>query len=261
MAEFVRSQELQKILESGYGWRARIGFISPGVVDESLSRQFYRMAPPGVTLVRTSLGVVAATQTIDGSPLAPPNVFAAANELARERPDCIIVGGSPTVVLHGLGADADLIARIHEETGIATSTAQSAAVEALRILGIRRPVVIDPFTDSVNSKLRQFLEESGFAVQRVDSLGVSYRGELTKMPLQVVYDIARSAFESATDPDGIYFAGAPSPVVDLIELLECELETTVVSSGQATLWKGMQLAGAAGVPIVGYGRLLRVNAE
>lgn len=37
----------ENLLENGYGWRARIGFLSPGIVDESLSRQFYRMAPPG----------------------------------------------------------------------------------------------------------------------------------------------------------------------------------------------------------------------
>lgn len=49
--------EYRELLEGGYGWRARIGFLSPGLVDETVTRQFYRMAPPGVTMVRTSLGV------------------------------------------------------------------------------------------------------------------------------------------------------------------------------------------------------------
>jgi maleate cis-trans isomerase len=252
-----RTDELDKILQFGYGWRARIGFISPGIVDESLSRQFYRMAPPGVTLVRTSLGVVASTQVIDNSPLAPPNVFAAARELAKEKPDCIVVGGSPTVVLHGLGADVELSEKIFEMTGIPATTAQSAAVEALRLFEVKRPVVIDPFSDTVNQKLRAFLDQSGFEVQRVESLGVAYRGELTKMPLQLAYDLARSAFEESDAPDGIYFAGAPSPVVDLIALLERDLQTTVISSGQATLWKGLHLAGAGDVTIEHYGKLLR----
>ena len=91
----------------------------------------------------------------------------------------------------------------------------------------------------------------------MESLGVAYRGELTKMPLQLAYDLARSAFEGADAADGIYFAGAPSPVVDLIELLERDLQTTVISSGQATLWKGLQLAGATDVTIEHYGKLLR----
>ncbi len=31
--------------------------IVPGIVDETISKQFYRMAPAGVTLVKTSLNV------------------------------------------------------------------------------------------------------------------------------------------------------------------------------------------------------------
>lgn len=50
-----RADDYQALLKKGYGHIGRIGFLSPGLVDETLSGQWYRMAPHGVTLVRTSL--------------------------------------------------------------------------------------------------------------------------------------------------------------------------------------------------------------
>jgi hypothetical protein len=38
-----------------YGWRARIGNISPTVCAEIFPYEFYRVAPKGVTLVTTNL--------------------------------------------------------------------------------------------------------------------------------------------------------------------------------------------------------------
>jgi hypothetical protein len=49
-----RAPDYQKLLKKGYGHRRR-RLLSPGIIDETLSGQFYRMAPPGVTLVRTCL--------------------------------------------------------------------------------------------------------------------------------------------------------------------------------------------------------------
>jgi hypothetical protein len=38
-----------------YGWRARIGNISPTACSEILPYEFYRVAPEGVTFVTTNL--------------------------------------------------------------------------------------------------------------------------------------------------------------------------------------------------------------
>ena len=243
-----------KLLEGGYGWRARIGFLSPGIVDETLSRQFYRMAPDGVTLVRTSLGLVEIT--VDAQHKALAQVEAAARELAKEKPDCIILGGSPTVVVDGFGTDKVWTERIAAVTGIPASAAQTAAIEAMGLLGMHRIAVATPFPDPINGMLRDFLEQSGFEVAALNNLGIDYRS-LTHHPLSGGLELAKRTFAEAGGADGIYFPGAPFPVVDLIQHLEDELDTTVVSSGQATLWKGMQMAGAGDLTVAGYGKLLR----
>jgi maleate cis-trans isomerase len=244
----------ERLLDLGYGWRARIGFLSPGLVDETISRQFYRMAPDGVTMVRTSLGVGAVTPDEIRGALA--RAEDAARELAKERPDCIILGGSPTVVIGGIGSDELLTARVTEVTGIPASAAQTAAVEAMRAMGVTRLCVASPFPEPFNTMLEDFLTKSGITVVGFEVLDVDYRG-LTRAPLRAGYETAKRSFARAHNPDGLYFPAGPFPVADIIEPLESELGVAVISSMQATLWKGLRLCGVTDVVINGYGRLLR----
>jgi len=255
MGEMNRQDELALVMEHGYGWRARIGFMSPGIVDESKTLQFYRMAPPGVAFCTTSLRV--SEITVDEINDALSRAGDAARELAKERPGCIILGGSPTVVVGGFGSDEVLTQHIAEVSGLPAAAAQTAAVEAMRELGMHRLVVATPFPDPFTDLLGDFLEASGFEIAAIDRLDTTYRGELKHAPLSLGYDLARRLFAEADRPDGIYFPGAPFPCVDLIDLLERELDTTVVSSLQCSLWKGLALCGVHDLKIEGYGKLLR----
>jgi maleate isomerase len=238
-----------------YGWRARIGFLRPGIIDETLSQQFYRMAPDGVSLVSVGLGVDALTRADMRD--AIDQIETASRNLARRKPGCIVVGGSHTVVFGGVGADVALADRIHEACGIPTTTAQTAAVEAMRRLNVRSLALVSPFPDEFHEQLKRFLADSGFDVRSDGHLPGEYR-QLSLAPLQATYELARAVHGRSNGVDGIYFAGAPMPVVDIIERIERELATNVVTSMQATLRKGLDLCGASDVRVDGYGHLLRL---
>lgn len=242
-----------RLLEGGLGYRARIGFLSPGLVDEALSAQFYRMAPAGVTMVRTSLEL--RDVTVGEVQSAVSRAEAAARELAKFKPDCIALGGSPTVAVGGFGSDAALVGAIEGTSGIRAYAAQAAAIEALREFRVRRLAVVAPFPDDVNALVRDFLEKSGFEILRYEPLRVKWT-DLFSTPLRESYELGKRTFRDAGDAEGLYFPCAPQPVVDNIEPLERELGTTVVASMQATLWKGLKLTGVK-TPIEGYGKLLR----
>jgi hypothetical protein len=49
-----------------YGWRARIGNISPTACAEILPYEFYRVAPEGVTFVSTNLVIRDARESSQG---------------------------------------------------------------------------------------------------------------------------------------------------------------------------------------------------
>jgi Bacterial transglutaminase-like N-terminal region/Arylmalonate decarboxylase len=80
--------------------------------------------------------------------------------------------------------------------------------------------------------------------------------DLTRTPLQTSWELGKRVFEEARRADALYFPGAPQPCVDIIEPLEKELGTFVISSLQASLWKALQIIKYQ-VPVEGYGRLLR----
>src|SRR5215470_13942281 len=149
-------QQLQKKV---YGHTGRIGYLSPGIVDETLSGQWYRMAPPGVTLVRTSLELK--DVTVEEVNAAVARTEKAATELGKYRPDCIIFGGSPTVAVAGHGFDKVVVARIEKASGRKAFSAQAAAIEALHKYGARKLALATPFPDKVNALVKDFLEKSG----------------------------------------------------------------------------------------------------
>jgi len=72
----------------------------------------------------------------------------------------------------------------------------------------------------------------------------------------VSWDLGKRVFKEAKGADALYFPGAPQPCVDIIETLEKELGTLVISSLQASLWKALQIIKYEN-PVEGYGRLLR----
>jgi len=242
-----------ELLKGGYGHAGRVGYLSPGIVDETLSGQFYRMAPPGVTLVRTSLELKDVTVEEVNAALARTENAAAV--LGKYKPDCIVFGGSPTVAVPGHGSDKVIVEMIERASSCKAFSAQAAAIEALQKYGARKLALASPFPDNVNALVKVFLEKSGFEILSIRGLGVHYL-DLTLTPLQKSWDLGKRVFEEAKTADALYFPGAPQPCVDNIEGLEKELGTFVISSLQVSLWKALQIIGYR-KPIQGYGKLLR----
>jgi maleate isomerase len=248
-----RAADYQQLLKKGYGHAGRVGYLSPGIVDETLSGQWYRMAPLGVTLVRTSLGLKDVTVEEVNSAVARTEKAAA--ELGKYKPDCIVFGGSPTVAVPGFGSDKVIVEMIERASGSKAFSAQAAAIEALQTYGARKLALATPFPDNVNALVKDYLEKSGFQILNVRGSGVDYL-DLTLTPLQTSWDLGKRVFEEAKSADALYFPGAPQPCVDILEPLEQELGTLVISSLQASLWKALQIINYE-APVEGYGRLLR----
>jgi maleate cis-trans isomerase len=248
-----RAPDFEQLLKSGYGHIGRVGYLSPGIVDETLSGQFYRMAPPGVTMVRTSLELK--DVTVDEVHAAVARTESASAELGKYKPDCIVFGGSPTVAVPGFGSEKTIVEMIERASGCKAFSAQQAAMDALRKYGAKRLALATPFPDNVNALVKIFLEKAGFEVLSVRGSGVSYK-DLTMTPLQRSWDNGKRVFEEAKNADALYFPGAPQPCVDILESLEEELGTFVISSLQASLWHAMTIIGYK-QSILGYGRLLR----
>ena len=66
-----------------YGYRARIGYTSPPIVTEVFPYEFYKMAPPGITLALTTLMVARHTPESGEAEESWRHALRAAREMAR----------------------------------------------------------------------------------------------------------------------------------------------------------------------------------
>ena len=80
-----------------YGWRARIGNISPTACAEILPYEFYRVAPEGVTFVTTNLVIRDARESsqVEASWHKFDTAF---EDLLHTRVDHITLSGAPLVL-------------------------------------------------------------------------------------------------------------------------------------------------------------------
>lgn len=234
-----------------FGWRKRIGFISPSVL-EVIPYDFYRFAPEGIGLVGVTCNIEGWAD--DQYETALGTVERLATYLASRQVDFIIHSGAPLVVSRGKGFDLELIEKIESLTRIPATTTIRAAIDALHHLGIKRVVLASPFPEELNRKVAEFLGAYGFSVLHTATLNVKFK-ELQNVPPAAIYRFAFEATRSAPEADGLYMPCPQWPVADVVDILERDLKKPVVASDPADFWSAFRALGIRD-PITGYGRLL-----
>ena len=249
---------LKASMGATYGWRARIGFVTPSPGHENNGYEFYLMAPDGVTIVMTSLHVTELTQQQYNDAVSRMGVAVA--ELQDRRVDSIIQAGVPLIVTRGWGFEEELLAEVASQTTIPFATDIGACIRGMHALGMKRVVMLTPFDESMHRQLTEYVGHAGIEVVATRSLwpsdeaGMSRRYGVSTLPLAEPYHAAKELYLSTPSADGIWITGALMPSVAIIDSLERDLGAPVVSSMQAMMWAGLGLARVK-AEIAGYGRL------
>lgn len=90
---------LKASLGAPYGWRARVGMITPSPGHENNAYEFYLMAPEGVTVCMTSLQVMGLTQEQYSGTLT--RIEAAVAEMLSRKVDVMVQASVPLTVTQG----------------------------------------------------------------------------------------------------------------------------------------------------------------
>lgn len=253
---------LKASMGATYGWRARIGFVTPSPGHENNGYEFYLMAPDGVTIVMTSLHVTELTQQQYDDAVSRMDVAVA--ELADRRVDSIVQAGVPLIVTRGWGFEETLLAEVARQTDIPMATDIGACISAMHSLGMGRVVMLTPFDESMHRQLADYIGHAGIEVAEARSLwpsdeaAMSRRYGVSTLPLAEVYRAAKELYLSTPSADGIWITGALMPSVAVIESLERDLGVPVVSSMQAMMWAGLGLARVL-PEVEGYGQLFELE--
>ena len=144
-----------------YGWRVRIGHVAPSRGD-TLVYEFYQMLPAGF-MILNSTGTI--RQLVDADiDRQLQRIEEAAADLVDNKCDSVIIGGSPLFTKLGYGSDTEMGKRLTDKYGVPVSRESRVKWQALRSLNIKKVVVATPHEDTLNERMKAFLEASGFQV-------------------------------------------------------------------------------------------------
>mgnify|MGYP001602913394 FL=1 len=235
-----------------FGYRARIGYISPSVIELN-AYDFYRIVPEGVGMIGVACMVGGWKEEAYKQALA--QVEACAKELSRRFCDFVIHGGAPLVLSQGKGFEASLIEKLQTITGVPCTTSIVAAMDAFRDLSAARLAVVDPYPPDLNEKMVRYLKEWGFDAASVVSLGTTFT-ESSVASVGDIYRAAKKSVQEAGRADAIFIPCANFPVVDVIEDIETDLGLPVISNITSQLYAAFKAIGMK-EKINCHGRLMR----
>jgi maleate isomerase len=236
-----------------YGWRAKIGRISPSP-ETAGAEEWRRSMPDGVCLVETR--TLIHDVTVEGLSETVKQVERAALELASAEVDVILQAGTAIAFFRGFGHDQELSQRIHAATGIKATTSLAAVIDALRTLQIHRPAITTSYLADIDRRLVDVLEKSGFKVAAIRGMGLKKSIDMGKVFPEQTYRLARQVVRSAPQADGILISCGNLRTFEAIESLEIDTGLPVVTSNQAGLWQAMRMAGIKD-RLTSLGRLLK----
>jgi maleate cis-trans isomerase len=239
-----------------FGWRKRIGYIGPTVM-EVVPYEFYRFAPDGVGLVGVTCNIDDWSQDYFDQALA--QVTTAAAYLGSRGVDFVIHGGGPLVVARGKGYEEIIVKDIEAAAKVKATTGVRAAMESLRHVGARRVAIASPYPERHNAALAGYLTAFGFEIARVEGMDVPFKS-LQNVPPDDIHAFATSVLARAGVCDALYLPCPQWQAAQVVDRLEQERNLPAIAYSHASFFVAFKALGIAD-PIRGHGRLLASLAE
>jgi maleate cis-trans isomerase len=163
--------------------------------------------------------------------------------------DGVIVAAAPLEVMN-----PGLQERLNATLRVPVTTALNACTAALRAFSAGRILLMTPFTDRMNQRIKAYLAEHRIEARTVGDF--DRVAEAMILTPEQVKERTRAALAQTQGVDAIYFQGAVLDPVKVLDPIEQEAELPVVASNPAMLWYILSRLGRR-YSIPGHGRLLR----
>jgi maleate isomerase len=238
--------------ERPFGWRKRIGLLSPTVI-ETAAYDFYRLAPDGVSMCATTSNIEHWSPENFKQHVLDP-IVTAVKYLATRHVDYIIHTGMPVVTTRGKGFEEELVKQIEEATGLPATTSIRSAIRALAHFGVRNVAVLTPYPKELHQSALSFLGGSGFRVVADHTMDVVFKQLQDVTPAQIVAT-AENVLATAPSAEAIYIPCNQWSAADAVPLIENATGVPVVTGAHADYWEAFRSLGIHD-RIEGHGRLM-----
>ena len=233
--------------------RVRLGLLIPSS-NTTMEYEFNLMRPNQATVhtARIPLRQVVVSELLDMG----KKIVEEALKLADAKVDVIAFGCTSGSLIRGLGHDKEIVAAIEKATNTPAVATAGAVVEALKALNLSKISVATPYTNEINILEREFLEQNGFKIMKIEGLGITDNLAIGRQKIETVSRMAELVDTSQTE--GIFLSCTNLPTVEVIASLEKKLIKPVVSSNIATMWLMLKSIGYQ-YRAKGYGSLFNTQ--
>ena len=157
------------------------------------------MYPTGIRFLGKGVGLE--RMTPEGYDKAVPKILPAAVELAKQGANAISIMGTSLTFYKGAAFNNDLIAQVAKATGLPATSMSRGIVEGLKAVGAKRVAVATAYNETVNGRLRVFLEESGFQVLGVKGMGIERFEDRPPVTQDELFNFGATTYESMSKAD------------------------------------------------------------
>ena len=241
-----------------YGWRSRIGIISPGL-GITMTREWNSLLPEGISFHATLVKLA------ENTPEELPQLKAQAIDEAKNLAltgliDILLFSCTSGSFIGGPGYDQDIIRELESATGVPSTTTSTCLVRAFSDLGVKSIALIGPYIEDVFDIETQFFKHHGIETIFCKGMGFDKVSQIIRTSEQpyIYYRLAREAYRSAPDADAIFITCIASPIAAVVNTLEQETGKPIISSCSASLYGVLKQLGIRD-PIENYGQLLRMS--
>jgi arylmalonate decarboxylase len=229
-----------------------IGLISPNFTEATLV-DVYKILPAGIRIEGRALKVGKYTDAeFHRAELAFADLV---RDLARQPLDFLMVTGELFLSYKGPGSDRQILDLVKQITPVPASTVLTAVVRGCKALELKRVVMASPFPKDQDEGLVRFLAHDGIEVIAFCGLGCPNSDMIWELPPQTGYDLSTALLREHPEVDGVYMPCNKWRTVSVIDRIEKDTGTPVITNTQAWVWEALRTMGMTH-PIPGYGRLL-----
>ncbi len=229
----------------------RIGLLLPSS-NTTQEPEFTRILPEGLTLHAARLPPRIADA--NGADRHIEAVETESRKLADADVDAIVLATLDPCHGGAIARGRDLIDRIEAASGRRATTASTALIQALTVLGIQRLAIAAPWGDALDAAVVAFIEDSGLRVVARRAMGLASELEIGLLPERTAFDLGLAV--DHPDAQSILLAGDNWSTLGVVDRLEAATDKPVLTTNQVSLWAALGLAEYHS-PVFGWGRLLR----
>lgn len=224
-----------------YGWRAKIGLITP--MSENAEHAFHIYAPRGVSF--SSMKIRFPGPTPEGLIILVDQLEETAAKYKGYDLDLVVFGCTSGSCIKGFGFDKECIKIIEKACGIPGLTTSTAVLEAYEALGLKKTAVLTPYPEATNIAEKKFLEDNGIEVTNIVGMDMSRfgkRGQKFEAASEhFLYQHSKNMDLKGAD---VFFLSCMGlTTMEIIDPLEKDLGIPVITSHQATLWAALRHCG------------------